>query len=117
MVIVKIEDNYIEVIALDKTKGKVHQLFHKYNYSINCEEPKESVISEDSYAQLNTKITIELFDNLVKSRKTIDKLSKDKLEELIKSYYEYQNENIIDEERIVYMTKEELIKLNEELDN
>lgn len=112
MVIVKIENDYIEVIALDKTKGKVHQLFHKYNYFINCEEPKENVIFEDSYAQLNTKITIELFDNLVKYRKTIDKL-----EELIKSYYEYQNDNIIEEERIVYMTKGEIIKLNEELDN
>lgn len=75
MVIAKIEDNYIEVIALDKTGGKVHQLFHKYNFFINSEDPKEKVICEDSYAQLNTKITIELFDDLIKYRKNTEKLS------------------------------------------
>ncbi len=31
MLISKIEDNYIEVIALDKTAGKMHNLFRVYN--------------------------------------------------------------------------------------
>ena len=30
MLIAKIENDYIEVIALDKTSGKMHQLFHNY---------------------------------------------------------------------------------------
>ena len=29
MLIAKIEEDYIEVIALDSTKGKMHQLYHK----------------------------------------------------------------------------------------
>ena len=62
MLIEKIKDDYIEVIALDKTKDKLYQLFHNYNYYINCESPKEKVILEDSYAQLNTKLTIENAD-------------------------------------------------------
>lgn len=52
MLICRVEKKTIEVIALDKTAGKLHQLFHKYNYFINCLNPKESVIFEDSYAQL-----------------------------------------------------------------
>ena len=36
MIISKIEKDYIEVIAIDKTKGKLHQLFHNYNYYLNC---------------------------------------------------------------------------------
>ena len=71
MLIEKIKDDYIEVIALDKTKDKLHQLFHNYNYYINCEFPKEKVILEDSYAQLNTKLTIENVGQLKKERKTI----------------------------------------------
>lgn len=50
MLIAKIEDEYIEVIALDKTAGKMHQLFHNYNLYIDSLNPKEKVIFEDSYA-------------------------------------------------------------------
>ena len=32
MLICRVEKKFIEVIALDKTAGKLHQLFHKYNY-------------------------------------------------------------------------------------
>ena len=95
MLIEKIKDDYIEVIALDKTKDKLHQLFHNYNYYINCEFPKEKVILEDSYAQLNTKLTIENIDQLKKARKTIEKLSKNKLKDLLTEYNHYQNNNKI----------------------
>ena len=35
MLVAKIEDDYIEVIALDKTAGKMYQLFHNYNIYID----------------------------------------------------------------------------------
>lgn len=115
MLIAKIEDDYIEVIALDKTAGKLHQLFHEYNYYLNCSNPNESVIKEDSYAQLNTKITIDKIDELKNTRKTLNKLSSFKLKELLKEYENYQSTRKLDENRIVHMSKEEIILLNEEL--
>lgn len=112
MLICRVEKKTIEVIALDKTAGKLHQLFHKYNYFINCLNPKESVIFEDSYAQLNTKLTIELTEELIGARKTVNKLSYDKLQDLIKAYYEYQENNKIDADRVVRMSSTEILKLN-----
>ena len=112
MLIEKIKDDYIEVIALDKTKDKLHQLFHNYNYYINCESPKEKVILEDSYAQLNTKLTIENIDQLKKACKTIEKLSKNKLKDLLTEYNHYQNNNKISFERIVHMKFDEILDLN-----
>lgn len=112
MLICRVEKKFIEVIALDKTAGKLHQLFHKYNYYINSSNPKESVIFEDSYAQLNTKLTIELTEELIKARKTVNKLSQDKLQDLIETYNDYQKYNKIDDDRIVYMSSVEILKLN-----
>jgi len=117
MLIAKIEDDYIEVIAIDKTKDKMHQLFHKYNYYIDCENPIEDVISEDSYAQLNTKLTIENIDELIKARQTESKLSKNKLNDLLEEYNNYQLNNNLSEQRIVYMNKNEILNLNKELKN
>ncbi len=115
MLIAKIEDKYIEVIALDKTEGKMHQLFYPYNLYINSSNPNERVINQDSYAQLNTKITIEKHECLLKSMKTTDILSKNKLTEVLEAYDEYQKNNKLCEERIVHMSIEELISYNEEL--
>lgn len=112
MLICRVEKDLIEVIAMDKTAGKLHQLFHKYNYYINSSNPKESVITEDSYAQLNTKLTIELTEELIGARKTVNKLSYDKLQDLIKAYYEYQENNKIDADRVVHMSSTEILKLN-----
>ncbi len=112
MLICRVEKKTIEVIALDKTAGKLHQLFHKYNYFINCLNPKESVIFEDSYAQLNTKLTIELTEELIKARKTVNKLSQDKLQDLIETYNDYQKYNKIDADRVVHMSSTEILKLN-----
>lgn len=112
MLICRVEKKFIEVIALDKTAGKLHQLFHKYNYYINSSNPKESVITADSYAQLNTKLTIELTEELIGARKTVNKLSYDKLQDLIKAYYEYQENNKIDADRVVHMSSTEILKLN-----
>ena len=113
MLIAEINNEYIEVIAIDKTAGKLQNLYYPYNRYINSDNPKETVICEDSYAQLNTKLTIENFDELKKYRKTKDLLSKSKLNELLEDYKDYQINNRIKEERIVHMTKYEILELNE----
>ena len=113
MLIAGINDEYIEIIAIDKTAGKLQNLYYPYNRYINSDNPKETVLYEDSYAQLNTKLTIENFADLKKYRKTKDLLSKAKLNELLNDYRDYQNNNKIREEKIEDMTKNEILKLNE----
>ena len=115
MLIAKIEEDYIEVIALDKTAGKLHQLYHRYNYYIDSDNPKESVIFEDSYAQLNTKLTIDKIEELKSARKTLNKLSNDKLNTILEEYQNYQNKYGVEEQRIVHMTNNEILYLNPEL--
>lgn len=112
MLIAKIEDDYIEIIAIDKLYGKFQNLYHNYNWYINSDNPKETVIYEDSYAQFNTKLTIEKFSELVNYRRTRDLLSKSKLKDLLEGYKDYQQNNKIKEERIVHMTKYEILELN-----
>ena len=110
--IVNIEDNNIEVIAIDKASDKMAQLYNEANSFIDSDNPKEKVIFVDSYAQLNNTLIIEYFPELVKFRKSKAKLSKEKLDELLKEYEDYHKNNIIPDERIVYMSKEEILKLN-----
>lgn len=112
MLIAKIYEDFIEVIAIDKTAGKLHQLFRPCNHYINSQNPNEKVIYEDSYAQLNTKLTIEKFEGLSDFKRTDECLSSTKLNELLEHYDEYQNNNKLDEARIVHMTKAELLELN-----
>ena len=115
MLIAKIEKDYIELIALDKTAGKLHQLYHHYNYYVDSKNPKESVIFEDSYAQLNTKLTIDKIDELKLSRKTLNKLSENKLNIILDEYQNYQNKYGVEEQRIVHMTNNEIIYLTPDL--
>ena len=110
--IANIEDNNIEVIAIDKAKDKLHQLLNEANFFLDSESPKEKVIYVDSYAQLNNILTIEYFPELVNFRKTEEKLSCEKLTNLLNEYERYHAENIISDRRIVHMTKEEILAMN-----
>ena len=112
--IIDIDENKIEVIAIDKARDKISQLYNEANYFLDSENPKEKVIHEDSYAQLNNTLTIEYFSGLSKYRKTTAKLSKEKLEDLINDYRIYHKNNFIPDERKVHMTKEEILSLNED---
>lgn len=107
-----IEDNSIEVIAIDKARDKIYQLFNEANFFIDSENPKEQVIRIDSYAQLNNKLKIEYFPELVKYRKTKAKLSKCKLKELLSAYKEYQSNNFIPDYRQIYMSKQDILEWN-----
>lgn len=113
LLIAKINKKSIELIAIDKIKGQLYNLYYPFNKYISCTNPIEKVISKDSYAQLNNKIIIENFESLKKYRKTINTLSKNKLKELLNDYFEYQKNTIIKEERKVYIKKEELKELND----
>ncbi len=113
LLIAKINKKTIELIAIDKIKDQLYNLYYPFNKYISCTNPIEKVISKDSYAQLNNKILIEYFEDLKKYRKTLKTLSKNKLKELLKDYFEYQKNTIIKEERKVYIKKEELKELND----
>lgn len=108
--VIDIDGDKIEVIAIDKARDKIHQLYSQANYFLDSDN--ETVIKMDSYAQLNNTLTIEYFPELIKYRRTTDKLSKEKLNDLINDYNEYHNENFISDERIIHMSKEEILKLN-----
>ena len=110
--IINIEEDKIEVIAIDKAKDKMYQLYSEANYFIDSENPKEKVIYVDSYAQLNNTLTIEYFPEIINFRRTKEKLSKQKLANLVNAYKEYHRINSIPNERQVYMSKAEIIKLN-----
>lgn len=110
--IIDIDEEKIEVIAIDKARDKISQLYSEANYFIDSENPREKVIYVDSYAQLNNTLTIEYFPELIQFRKTKEKLSQEKLKDLINEYKMYHKNNFIPDERKVHMTKEEILKLN-----
>ena len=110
--IINIEDNNIEVIAIDKARDKIYQLFNEANHFIDSDNPKEKVIFVDSYAQLNNKLVIENFPELIRFRKTTEKLSEAKLKSLLDDYNDYHEKNFISDLRNIYMTKEEILKWN-----
>lgn len=110
--VISIDENKIEVIAIDKARDKISQLYNEANYFLDSDNPKEKVIYVDSYAQLNNTLTIEYFPELTNFRKTEEKLSQEKLEDLINDYNIYHKNNFIPDERKVHMTKEEILKLN-----
>lgn len=110
--VISIDENKIEVIAIDKARDKIAQLYNEANYFLDSENPKEKVIYVDSYAQLNNTLTIEYFPEIIKFRKTKEKLSYKKLQDLINDYNEYHKNNFIPDERKIHMSKEEILKLN-----
>lgn len=115
MLIHSINDEYIEIIAIDKAEDKQFQLMKKCNSYIDCNNPNETVIYRDSYAQLNNKLTIENFDELKNARHTCDKLSERKLTELNNRYITYHNENVLSDTRMVHMTKNDILEMNRQL--
>ena len=111
--VIDIDEDKVEVIAIDKARDKISQLYNEANYFLDSENPKEKVIYVDSYAQLNNTLTIEYFPELIKYRKTTATLSYDKLTDLINDYRIYHKNNFIPDERKVHMAKEEILRLNE----
>lgn len=100
----------IEIAQLDSLKP--YKLIYKSNKPIYCKNPDEIVIDEDSYIQLDNKIQIEYFDELIQYRRQSDKLSNNKLNEILEAYKNYHKINIIESNKIVYITKLEFLGYN-----
>lgn len=105
------ELNFVEVAQMDSLAGKEYKAAMRSNKVIYCDEPKETVIDVDSYVQLDNIYRLELYDGIIRFRRQVDKLSKDKLDQVLKAYFEYHARYRIDENKQVYMTKEEIERI------
>ncbi|MCR5846596.1 MAG: hypothetical protein K6G75_00535 [Lachnospiraceae bacterium] len=106
------EDNIIEVGQLHSLEGKMFEAIDNKNKVIFNTNPQETVIDKDSFIQKNNTIMLEYFDGIEKYRRQKDKLSNNKLQNVIQAYKEYHENNEIPENRIVYLDHIEIEKLN-----
>lgn len=106
------EDGVIEIGQLHSLKGKAFEAIDNKNKVIFNSNPNETVIDEDSFIQKNNTILVEYFDGIEQYRRQKDTLSRDKLQKVIEAYREYHQNNEIPEDRIVYLDKDEIEKLN-----
>lgn len=70
------------------------------------------MIDVDSYIQLDNTIQIENFPKLAMFRRQEDKLSSTKLRDVLRAYHSYHDTHEIDENKIVYMDRAEILQLN-----
>ncbi len=106
------EMGYYEVAQFDSLEGKEYKALRLSNKVVYSNNPNEAVISKDSFVQMDNKFMIEEYPELVKYRTTEDTLSESKFEDLVESYNKYQRSHQIDEDKIVYMSKDEIEALN-----
>ncbi len=104
---IDLELETVEIAQLDSLKGKEYKAAMRSNKVIYCDEPIETVIDKDSYVQLDNTFRVELYDGLSKYRRQTDKLSEDKLKDVLKSYRIYHEIHHIDENKQVYMDRKE----------
>lgn len=101
----------VEIAQLDSLEGKEYKAAMKSNKTIYCNEPDETVIDKDSYIQMDNTFLLENYEGLEQYRRQTDKLSKEKLEDVIRAYRKYHRTHQIDEDKQVYMSMKELITL------
>jgi hypothetical protein len=110
------EKNVLEVAHIDSiTEEKKWKALLKSNVTIKKTNPDETVIDKDSFVQIDNIIQLENFPKLENKRRQIDKLSYEKFNKVLKRYNEYKNNEWIDDNKKVFMSKEEIIALNEDL--
>lgn len=108
-----IEDDEVTVIEIGQMDSlKPYKLAYLSNKPIYNSDPVETVLEKDSYIQLDNKLQVEYFPELDTYRRTEDKLSRDKLEKILQEYEKYHSTHMIDPNKIVYMTKEEIQNMN-----
>lgn len=106
------EFDTLEIAQIDSLAGKEYKAAKKSNKTIFCDNPLEKVIDKDSYIQLDNTFYIEYFDGLSDYRRQADKLSTLKLCDVISAYREYHEKYSIDEDKQVFMDKNEIVSLN-----
>lgn len=110
------EKNILEVAHIDSiTEEKKWKALLKSNVTIRKSNPPETVIDKDSFVQIDNIIQLENFAELENKRRQTDKLSSEKFSKVLRSYNEYKDNEWIDDNKKVFMTKEEIISLNEDL--
>ena len=110
------EKNILEVAHIDSiTEEKKWKALLKSNVTIRKTNPIETVIDKDSFVQIDNIIQLENFPKLELQRRQIDKLSDEKLNKVLKRYNEFKENEWIDDNKKVFMSKEEIISLNENL--
>ena len=107
-----IEDNTVELAQFDKVKGKEWKAAFESNKVIYADNPSESVIDQDSFIQMDNTIQVEYYDGLITYRRQTDKLSEQKLKDVVNAYNNYHLMHQIDENKQVYMDKDEIERLN-----
>lgn len=110
------EKNILEVVHIDSiTEEKKWKALLKTNVTIKKSNPPETVIDKDSFVQIDNIIQLENFPGLEIKRRQTDKLSSEKFNKVLQRYNEYKDNEWIDDNKKVFMTKEEIISLNEDL--
>ena len=110
------EKNILEVAHIDSiSEEKKWKALLKTNVTIKKLNPPETVIDKDSFVQIDNIIQLENFPKLEIKRRQTDKLSNEKFNKVLKRYNEYKENEWIDDNKKVFMTKEEIISLNEDL--
>lgn len=105
------ELNVVEIAQLDSLKGKEWKAFKWGNKPIYATNPAETVIDKDSYIQMDNTLLLENCSGLERYRRQTDKLSRRKLDDVVKAYREYHRTHQIDEDKQVYISMEELENL------
>lgn len=106
----------VNLLQFDSIKDGEWRLLEKEYMTISANNPKETVISKDSYIHLDKIIRIKYFDDLVKFRDLEDKLSKNKLEKILFKYDGYIRDYNIPDKNIMTFEKEDILEHNK-LDN
>ena len=113
---VDLERNFIEIAHIDSiTEDKKWKALLKSNVTIKKHNPTETVIDKDSFVQIDNIIQLEYFPELIRKRRQKDKLSAPKFEKVVTRYMEYKENEWIDDDKKVFMTKEEIISLNNDI--
>lgn len=112
--IVAIDDalNVVELAQLDSLSGKEFKAAFRSNKTIFNSDPIETVIDKDSYIQLDNTIKVENCSELLSYRRQEDKLSENKLADVLQAYRDYHDEYEIDENKNVYMDRAEIVSMN-----
>lgn len=112
--VVDVDDSLgvIEIAQIDSLAGKEYKAAMRCNKTIFGDDPKETVIDKDSYVQLDNTFRIENIPEIVQFRRQEDKLSQNKLSEVLTAYKEYHETQTIEENKNVYMDRIEILALN-----
>ena len=102
----------IEIAQIDSMEGKKHKAFMKSNKPLYADNPLEKVIDKDSFVQLDNTIKLEDFNGIQNYRRQTDKLSPQKLQNVLSAYHNYHLTHEIDDNKNVYMDEREFLSLN-----